>query len=368
MRRFTQIAKLTSERRLPRLGKIRLGIRVKKGKPDHRCNHQPGQLCNYCSYPKETPHFVVPDEVAKVYGNEPTELDIMLPVDKEEVVFPQAYEYYGFGRGLKCTGNGQRALRMEDTTKELVEMECPCPFLESGDCSQRGHLAVILPKVSVGGIYQIDTSSFNSIIDINSGLAYVKALIGRFAMVPLRLSRVATDTHHDGKRQTHYTLRITLEGNVDFVNQLRGETQKVLSGPQVALPAPVHDAMDADSGVTIEPAAAQETSDGGASAKSSERMPEQPASAAAQNAGGQPTSQPVPSPHGDTVDSPAPRRGITLNEAKVALLSFNVPKECADYFNQLPNGHQRMLRGTFKQHVAQLNGDKGESNGQTAHR
>ena len=241
MRMFTQIKGLSETRRLPRLGKIRLGIRVKRRGGNKKCTHGKDDICMYCTYPKETPHFVVPLEVARVYGDKPTELDILLPVNDINVVFPQSYEYYGSSRGLKCTGDGENAMRYNEDTKSMEPVECPCELLSEGKCQQRAHLSVILPKVSVGGIYQIDTGSYNSIVDINSSLDYVTALVGRFAMVPLKLKREPRETHHEGKKQTHYTLRIELEGDIEFLNALRENTNRVLSGPKYAIPSPVRE-------------------------------------------------------------------------------------------------------------------------------
>lgn len=241
MRRFTQIKgdkKLSEIRRLPRAGKIRGGIRVKKKKEDGRCKHPKNDICFFCTYPKETQHFIVPPEVAKIYGNEPTELDILIPVEDIGVIFPQCYEYYGSSRGLKCTGNGEEALRYNEQTKGMDSVECPCDLLIGNKCSQRAHFSFILPKVSVGEVYQLDTSSYNSIVDINSSLDYIKALVGRFSMIPLKLKREPRETFHDGMKQIHYTMKVVLEGDISFLNTLRDNTKRVLQGPQYALPAP----------------------------------------------------------------------------------------------------------------------------------
>lgn len=242
MRKFTKIRgeKATSDiRRLPRLGRIRGGIKVKrKSGNSEKCNHEPKDSCMYCTAPRETPHFIVPLEVAKVYGDAPTELDIMIPVNDLDIVFPQSYEMYGSGRGLKCNGDGEQALRFDEESKSMIEVPCPCEFLEKKKCSQRAHLSFILPKVSVGGVYTFTTTSFHSIVDINSSLDYITSLIGRFAMIPLKLKREPRDTHHDGKKQTHYTCRIELEGNIDFLNALRENNQRIFAGPKFALPAP----------------------------------------------------------------------------------------------------------------------------------
>ncbi|MFA5706367.1 MAG: hypothetical protein WDA41_08445 [Candidatus Neomarinimicrobiota bacterium] len=223
--RITRIKGLSDKRRLPRLGRVRLGIKVANSKG--------------VTYPKEVPYFVVPDEVKAVYGDKPTELDVMLPLDDIDTVFPVSYKFYGSGKGLKCNGDGEIAYCADEKTKEVIEKKCPCELLEQGKCKQSGSLSVMLQKINVGGVYQINTSSFNSIVDLASGIDYVKALIGRVAMVPLKLRRVATETHHEEKKQTHYTLQLVLDANIDAINQLRGDTIRVLEHTsRIALPEP----------------------------------------------------------------------------------------------------------------------------------
>ncbi len=232
--RITRIKGLSEKRRLPRLGKIRLGIKKKSSKTG-------------AEYPAEVPYFVVTDEVKKVYGEKPTELDVMFPLDDIDTVFPVSYKYYGSSKGLKCNGDGEIAYYADEKTKETMEKKCPCELLEQGKCKQSGTLSIILQKINVGGVYQITTSSFNSIVDLASGIDYVKALIGRVAMVPLKLRRVATETHHEEKKQTHYTLQIVLDANIDAINQLRGDTIRVLEHTsRIALPEPVNENPELD--------------------------------------------------------------------------------------------------------------------------
>ena len=238
MRRFTAIKGLSEVRRMPRAGKIRLGIKVKNEKGTE--------------YPKETDYFVCPEEVQKVYGKAPKELDIMFPTEDIGIVFPQAYEYYGSSKGLKCTGDGETAIRYNEETKSMDDRECPCEYLEQGKCKQRGHLMVLLPLVSMGAVYQIDTSSINSIIDLNSSFEYLKdpAMLGRFAMIPLKLYRERRETHKDGKKQIHYTMRIAFEGNISVVNQLRQDTTRILD--VLLLPAPTQENPELDAPDIIE--------------------------------------------------------------------------------------------------------------------
>ncbi|HRR41344.1 MAG TPA: hypothetical protein P5244_08945 [Syntrophales bacterium] len=224
--RVTRIKGLSDRRRLPRLGIIRLGLKARSAKSGRE-------------YPVEVPYFICPPEVQKIYGEQPTELDVMLPTNNIDEIFPCAYKYYGSSKGLKCQGDGEKAWRVNETTNEMEQVECPCQFLEEGKCKQTGMLMVMLPKVSVGGIYQVRTSSYNSIVDINSGLDYVSALVGRFALVPLKLRRVKTETHHDDKKQSHYTLQIIFDADIQTLNTLRSDTIRVLEHPRYQLPAPL---------------------------------------------------------------------------------------------------------------------------------
>ncbi|MCK4445672.1 MAG: hypothetical protein KAW56_01165, partial [Candidatus Marinimicrobia bacterium] len=166
--RFTRIEGLSSIRRLPRLGKIRLGIKVPYGPIVQNKDGTRAQKTR----PKETDYFVCPPEIKKVYGDEPKELNIMFPLNDPEALFPQAYKWYGSSKGLKCKGDGVNATRLNNDTNEMEEIKCPCELLEEGKCKQRASLSFMMPGIKIGGVYQIDLSSYHSIVDINSGLDY----------------------------------------------------------------------------------------------------------------------------------------------------------------------------------------------------
>lgn len=238
--RFASIKDISEIRRLPRLGKIKLGVKLISQKTNQE-------------YPKETEYFIVPPEIARVYGDKPTALEVMFPLNDREAVFPQAYKWYGAMRGLRCVGNGIQALRLKEETREMEEIECfgeGCDHFRSGECQRIGHLMVIIPRVNMGGVYQIDVGSYHSIVDVNSGIDYVQALVGRFAMVPLRLCRLPKETHYGGQKQIHYTLQLFFDVDVETLNKLREDTSRVLLSTRgIALPPP--EIVDQD-GVIIE--------------------------------------------------------------------------------------------------------------------
>mgnify|MGYP001573609991 FL=1 len=272
---FTTIKGLSDRRRLPRLGKIRLGFKLKKGTTE---------------YPAELPFFLLPPEIAAAYGFKDQavaiarakelgctradvltfigqnysrmaeEIDIMFPVNDRSVVFPTAYKWYGWGKGVRCMGDGERAVRMNEATRMMEERECPCEILKTeknpkGECTQRAHLLVMVPKISMGGIYQIDCGSVNSIIDMNSSIDYVAAMTNeRFALIMLKLRRKPIETHHAGTKQVHFTMQALFNVNIDDLNALREGSQRVMAQTAtLVLPPPedINPEMDTD-GPTME--------------------------------------------------------------------------------------------------------------------
>lgn len=261
---FSSIKGLSDRRRLPRLNKIRLGFKVKSDKGE---------------YPAELPFFLLPPEVAREFGFKDAErsvtrakemgcsrdmvlkfirdnysslaeeIEIMFPINDREVVMPVALKYYGSSSGIKCQGNGEEALRSVDVIKEgnptiiegqpkdakMIRVECPCGLLKTeenpkGACTQRGALRFMVPKVNMGGVYEIPFSSINSIIDVQSGLDYIAGLTaGRFCMIPLTLRRIPTQTHHNNQKQVHFTMQVIFNVSADVLNELRAGSNRVIT-------------------------------------------------------------------------------------------------------------------------------------------
>lgn len=256
-RSFTQIRQikgLSERRRMPRLGKIRLGILVKRPKTA-KCQHKPEEACFSCTHPKEVDYFVAPPEVQKVYGEKPKELIVMFPSDDITEVFPTAFKWYGANQRLKCKGDGEVAIRrwaeVEEPLRqelggtheenELVEIPCPCPRLQSGECAPRGTLMLMLPEVNCGGVYQLDSGSLVNFEEIQSYLDWLRGLVGRAAFVPVKLLREPRRVpDREGRMQTHYYLKFVFEGDIRTVQRLR-ENARWLPSPRFELPEPVED-------------------------------------------------------------------------------------------------------------------------------
>lgn len=181
------IAGITEVVRLPRLGKIRLGIKREGAKG---------------TYPSATEYFVCPPEVQEVYGERPKRLDIMFPLDEEALVAPQWLRCYSQSRGCVCWGDGRTANRLVDkATGGLVHgdsgevamapISCDpdsCPEYQTRRCRRLMNLQFFLPRVGGIGVWQLNTGSRNSIHNINGMLRTIRAACGRVAMIPLTLS------------------------------------------------------------------------------------------------------------------------------------------------------------------------------------
>ncbi len=245
---------LSNIRRLPRLGKIRLGEKRKNAQG----KEYPAELEYFRFDPESLKRYPA---IVELYGEEPKELDVFCPVEDPAILFPQRYKLYGKTHGLKCTGNGLEATQflcakcgeMDCRCKNAARVDspapqCPCDRLERNICRPVASLMVILPKIQLGGVWQIDTGSLNSIIDVNSAIAlpdpsnpndpggYVRALTnGRVSWIPLKLRRVPRKTHGGGVASTHYTLQLTCEVPMETILAIREgapPTQYLIEAPR----------------------------------------------------------------------------------------------------------------------------------------
>ena len=220
---------LSTSRRLPRLGKIHLGIRhPEKG------------------YPMKVDYFVCPPEVQEVFGEKPKELRILIPVEDEEKWASQFYRCYSKTRGLICKGDGITAMRMIDTqtgamadrdSKAVSMKEIPCQGRECPDykikCKEVMNLQFLLPEVKGLGVWQIDTSSRNSIININSMADLIKSIYKKIAMIPLLLTLEPKEVNNpdDGKKQTVYVLNLRVNMKLDDLALMARKQTEILELP-----------------------------------------------------------------------------------------------------------------------------------------
>ena len=214
---MSPIKDLSEATRLPRLGKIHLGIKVKNAKG--------------VEYPLKTDYFVLPKDhsdykkLVECFGEKPKELRILIPVEDEEQWATQYYKAYNQTYGLVCKGDGEVALRMADsktgelpqakvsTVVGLKEISCAgqdCSDYQAKKCQEVMNFKFLLPEVPGLGVWQIDTGSKNSILNINSCARIIKRAFGRISLIPLKLTfePIQVNNPEDGKKQTVYVLNL----------------------------------------------------------------------------------------------------------------------------------------------------------------
>jgi hypothetical protein len=204
---MSPIKGLSETRRLPRLGKIHLGIKVPHGN---------GEI------PRAVDYFVCPPQITELFGEKPKELRVMIPVEDPEKWASQYYRCYSKSRGLICKGDGETAIRMVDTktgtladrnSTSVVLKEIPCQGRECPDyetkCKEVMNLQFLIPEVPGLGVWQIDTGSINSIRNINSTAEMIQGIYGRIAMIPLLLTLEPQETQDkNGIKKTIHVLNL----------------------------------------------------------------------------------------------------------------------------------------------------------------
>ena len=204
---------LSENVRMPRLGKIHLGYRhPEKG------------------YPVKTDYFVLPSDhpdyklLVAAFGDKPKELRILIPSEDEELWCEQYYKAYDMTRGLICKGDGENATRMCDvktgylpskttetvTMKEITCAGKDCPEYQAKKCGETMNVRFMLPEVPGLGVWQIDTGSINSILNINSNTKLIKSAFKRISNIPLSLTLepIEVNNPETKKKQTVFVLNL----------------------------------------------------------------------------------------------------------------------------------------------------------------
>ena len=250
---------LSENRRLPRVGKLHLGIKVEKdGK----------------TYPKAVDYIVCRETLTNgdpnphynnfvaVFGQQPRAIRIMFPLDDEEQVLSQYYRCYSKTRGLVCKGDGEVANRMIDAeTGDLANRDSKavewknvpcqgtgCPDYVSKRCREIMNIQFMIPELPGIGIWQLDTSSINTIKNLNGAVTFIKGIYKRLSFIPLILQMEQIEvTPEDGKKKKVWVLNLTTPTNLaDSARLAAQSTTQLLAamGPKLLLPAPDDETPD----------------------------------------------------------------------------------------------------------------------------
>jgi hypothetical protein len=239
---------LSDRKRFTTLVRIRLGVKETNARG--------------VEYPKETDAFMLSaddgatPEILKLYGTRTKALRLMLPFELtavdphsgQEIVWNVRNRAYGSGAGLKCSGDGgsDENLGAAEATDEewaaavsrhtgvaptklkngryqivCAGRDCPMQAGAKKQCAQVAVFRAFLlhPTTNSGSpdycrvlaSCDLATGSFNSIVDIQSGIQLLAPFTGgRTSVIPFSLIRKPTTTYQ-GQKAIHWTLAVTFD-------------------------------------------------------------------------------------------------------------------------------------------------------------
>jgi hypothetical protein len=177
--------------RLPRLGKIHLGVKKK---------NQAGK-----EYPTETPWFVLPDalranaefrDALVVMGQDPdkpTALPVRFATNNMAVNMTRSWDAYNASHVLLARWDGQVCSSRPDSGSPMTSQQC----FEPGRCERcvcdpknlKHRLKVCLPDAPDIGVWQIDFGSAQSYANINTEAGIKLGALRKLAGIDFLLTR-----------------------------------------------------------------------------------------------------------------------------------------------------------------------------------
>jgi hypothetical protein len=228
--------------RAPIIGVIRLGVKEEA---------KSGSL-----YPSSKEYFILKDApgVKEVYGEDPTELDITFSSNDIEEIIPTWLKWYasggsdGTGGKLMCYGNGPDSsgnpgeasfMAKKDPITKIVPVrpclgdKCPDWLNQKGQqqCKPTMRVLCMLPRVSLYGVFRIDTGSWRSIGNFHNQLKWIQSWNnGQIRALPLKIVREKTSipffnvAKQKQETKDHYIMY--LKPNEDFSRRFGEDIQR----------------------------------------------------------------------------------------------------------------------------------------------
>ncbi len=125
----------------------------------------------------------------------------------------------------------------------LEETSCnpnSCGYYKRDQCRRVMNLQFLLPDCPGFGVYQLDTTSFHSMKNINSALTFIRGVCQRVSMIPLSLQLVEQDVQPEGWCKTAHVLNLTCPHSLAEVQRYA----QIPPGQALLLPPPDSEAPD----------------------------------------------------------------------------------------------------------------------------
>jgi hypothetical protein len=216
----------TRQARFPLLGKIRKGGE-KKENPK-----RPGTLM----FGSDLEYFRIDSDIqginekfTAIYGEEPKQLDCLLPFPCADQVFPCWMEQWN-DKDLKTSGlmircDEEKQVVYQQAGKMISTNPIPCKRQQNPDgsysgcdCKQVGRLQIVLPKLGELGYFEVETHSKWDIIGLTEQLLAIETSAGSLIGIPFLLERSLKELSYPSpngtrKRKTFSLLSIRVHPN-----------------------------------------------------------------------------------------------------------------------------------------------------------
>ena len=233
----------------PQIGVIRKGGPKQQREKNGRKYEIMGKDLDHFRVLFDEAEVTASSEFVHAYGNEPKEINILLPFNSVNENFDAWQEAYKAG-GLIHRCDGEKVWYEIDpkTGERLVTNGDPYKLCDgSSDCKPSGRLKVIVPELQRLAFLTVVTTSYHDIANISRQLQALLQINGKLAGVPLKLRRrpvkIATPkSETDRKKVRRVKHLLSIEADPEWVraklNEMRtaalpGNGLEQLAAPEV---------------------------------------------------------------------------------------------------------------------------------------
>ncbi len=216
---------------LAEIGKIKTGGHIDAGTQGYRIPQKWDHFKIGSMLKDENGEVIIDEELTNLIGVNCKEIGISLCFDDPRLNIPHFYAAFTASK-LQCRGNGKKAYRRngEDELEEIICDRKNCQLAKDKKCKPYAKLSVILEGANrVGGVFVLRTTSFNSIRNLKSAMAFISNTTGGILAglhLKLRLMPATAMPNGLNKRVTIYVVNIEYTGTLTELKEEAGEELK----------------------------------------------------------------------------------------------------------------------------------------------
>jgi hypothetical protein len=224
---------------------------VRKGAPKPADGKRPGADLQYLRVEFDERETQAAATFVKIYGAQPTELNILFPFNEIERNFDAWRETYTAGALIhRCDGERIWYEINPATGERLVVNGEPFKGCDGkAGCKPVGRMKVILPELARLAYLVVHTTSLHDIMNLSRQLEALQAINGgRLAGIPLKLRRrprkISTPSGENGKRARREKWLLSVEADPEWVAAKVADMKRMSlpEGPAtLAIAAPIVD-------------------------------------------------------------------------------------------------------------------------------